>query len=71
MLPVKHDGAVAVLKRITQEHRAVQEGSRAETTVFGGGRGKGDDLKGVKHLQAHPQDGPVLQIHGESNIGGR
>ena len=54
MLPVKHDGAVAVLKRITQEHIAVQEGSGSETTEFGGGGVKDGELKGFQSLWAHP-----------------
>ena len=37
--------------------------------VFGGGGGKGCDLKGVYCLQATHQYGPVLQRPGKSNIG--
>ena len=68
--PVQHYGAVAFLERTTQDHREVQEGGRAKTMAFGGGGSKGGDLKGLQHIQAPPWDGPVLQIPGESNIGG-
>ena len=44
---VRHSGAVAVPKRIAQSHSAVQEGGRAEAKAFGGGGGKGGNLKGV------------------------
>ena len=67
---MQHDGAMAVPKRIAQSHSSVQEGGRAEATAFGDGGGKGGNLKGVQHLQAHPQDGPVFQIPGESIIDG-
>ena len=66
---MQHDGALVVLKNISQDHIAVQEGEIAETTSFGGVEGKGGDLKGVQRLWAHPQDGPVLQVPGESFIG--
>ena len=66
---LQHAGAVAVLKQIAQEHIAVQVGGRAETAEFGGGGGKGGKLKGIQRLRAHPGDGPILQIPGESTIG--
>ena len=69
VIPVWHAGAMAVLKWINQDHSAVQEGGGAETTVFGGGRGKGSNLKGVQTLPTHPQDRLVLQIPGNSTIG--
>ena len=68
--PVQHDGAVAVPKRISQVHITVQEGGRAEAMAFGGTGGKGGKLKGIQHLRAHPQDGPIFQIPGDSTIGG-
>ena len=61
--PVRHAGAVAVLKWIAQEHSAVQEGGRAETAAFGSGGGKGINPKGVQHLLSQPQDVPILQTH--------
>ena len=67
---LQHSGAVEVPKRIAQAHIAVQEGGGAEATVFGGGGGKGGDLKGVQCLWEHPQDGPVLKVPRESVIGG-
>ena len=66
-----HTGTVEVLKLIAQDHSAVQEGGRSEATKFDVRGVKGGDLEGVQRLQAHPQDGPVLQIYGEINIGGR
>ena len=69
--PMQHDGALVVLKNISQDHIAVQEGEIAETTSFGGVEGKGGDLKGVQRLWAHPRDVDVLQIHGENTIGSR
>ena len=68
--PVQHDGAMTAPKQILQEHSAVQEGGGEEATEFCGVGGKGNSLKGVQHLQTHPRDGPVLQIPGESTIGG-
>ena len=68
---MQHDGALVVLKNISQDHIAVQEGEIAETTSFGGVEGKGGDLKGVQRLWAHPRDVDVLQIHGENTIGSR
>ena len=35
--PVRHSGALSVLKRIAQYRSAFQEGGRAETTAFCGG----------------------------------
>ena len=49
----------------------MQEGVGSETTLFGGGGGKGGNLKVVQRLWLHPQYGPVLQIPGESNTGSR
>ena len=37
---------------------------------FGGGGGNGGDIKGVQRLWANPQGGPLLQVPGESDIGG-
>ena len=45
--PLKHTGAVAVLKRITQAHIAVQEEGGVEATTFDSGGGKGGNLKGI------------------------
>ena len=52
--PVRNTGAVAVLDQIAQYHSRVQEGGGAEMTEFGGGGGKGGDLKGVQRLHVHP-----------------
>ena len=70
MTYVRHAGAVAVPKRIAQVHSSVQEGGEEESTAFGGGGGKGGDLKVVQRLWEHPLDGPVLQLLGDSIIGG-
>ena len=70
MTSVLHDISVVVPKRIAQVHIAVQEGGRAEAMAFGGTGGKGGKLKGIQNLRAHPQDGPIFQIPGDSNIGG-
>ena len=51
---VRHTGAEVVPKRIAQAHSAVQEGGGAEALAFGGGEGKGGDLKGVQRLWVHP-----------------
>ena len=68
--PVQHAGSVALLKYISQEHGAVQEGGGAERTLFDVRGGKGSGLKVVQRLRAHPQEGTVLQAPGESTIGG-
>ena len=54
MPSVQHAGAVAVPKGIAQAHITVQEEGGAEVTPFGGGGGKGDNLKGVQSLWYHP-----------------
>ena len=68
--PMQHAGAVAVFECITKEHSTIQEGGGSETMEFGSGGGKEGGLKGVYCLQVLPQDGPVLQINGVSNIDG-
>ena len=67
---VQHTGAVVLPKRTAQAHITVQEGGRAEEMAFVDGGGKGGNLKGVQRLWAHPQDGPIIQLLGESVIGG-
>ena len=71
MTHVRHDGDVAVPKRMAQEHRVVQEGGGAEATLFGGEGGKGGDLKGVQILWVHTRDGHVFQINGKIHISER
>ena len=67
---MRHACDVEVPKRIAQAHSAVQDGVREEATVLVGRGGKGDDLKVVQHLWEHPHNGKVLQLPGESDIGG-
>ena len=69
MTPVQHAGDMEVPKRIAQAHRAVQEGEVEEATAFCGGRGNGGNLKVAQCLWAHPRDGIVFQVPGESYIG--
>ena len=51
---MRHAGAVAVPKHITQAYIAVQEGGGAEATVFGGEGGKRIKLKDVQRPWEHP-----------------
>ena len=67
--PVQYAGAVTVHKRIAQANIAVQEGGVEEVKEFGSIVGKFRNLKGIHRLWAHPQDGPVLKVPGESFIG--
>ena len=67
---VRTFGAVAVPKRISQVHSAVQEGGGAEVMAFGGGGEKGGYIKVVQSLWVHPQYFTVFQVPGESIVGG-
>ena len=51
---VKHTGSVAVPQRVAQAHSAVQEGGGSEAAAFGGRVGKGNYLKVIQRLWAHP-----------------
>ena len=68
---VQHAGAVAVPERATMEHSVVKEGGGAEAMALGRIGGKCGYLKGVQRLWKPPWDGDLLQIPGNSDIGGR
>ena len=51
-------------------HSAVQEEGGEEATALGRGGLKGGHLKGFQHLWDPPWYGDLLQIPGESDIGG-
>ena len=60
---------MVVPKRISQAHSTMQEGGGLEVMEFGGILVKVKKIKGDQILWAHPQDGPILQLPGESVIG--
>ena len=68
---VQHAGAVAVPEQAAPAHIKVQEGGGEELTALDSGGGKGGHIKGVQRLWTPPSDGNLLQIPGESDLGGR
>ena len=70
VLSVRHAGAVVFPERATLEHSTVQEGVGAEATALGRELEKGGQLNIFQCLWTPPWDDDLLQIPGESDIGG-
>ena len=48
----------------------MEEGSREEVMVIGGGGGEGGYLQGIQRLWTPPGDGDLLPIHRAGDLGG-